>query len=184
MSEERKTAHSAGPFVCQHWGGREGIVFRSETQLPVASCFEVTSTYTSHVCTLIRGKIGGCVWRPSNEKLGGGLWFLVVPFPGGGAPLLGCLLAWTLVLAPCFFFSPFLECFLFYKVWQGFIKAWERERECVCVCVCVYPTMLRLTQLVSGYCACLVCVRLWTTSQAAARWELLRVRCFLVEPVV
>ncbi len=49
--------------------GREGIVFRSETQLPVASCFEVTSTYTSHVCTLIRGKIGGCVWRPSNENL-------------------------------------------------------------------------------------------------------------------
>jgi len=30
-------------------------------------------------------------------------------------PLLGCLLAWTLVLAPCFYFSPFLGCFLFIK---------------------------------------------------------------------
>jgi len=39
--------------------------------------------------------------------------FLVVPFPPCGLPLLGCLLAWTLVLAPYFFFSPFLGCLLF-----------------------------------------------------------------------
>jgi len=41
--------------------------------------------------------------------------FLVVPFPPCGLPLLGCLLAWTLVLAPCFFFSHFLGCLLFMK---------------------------------------------------------------------
>jgi hypothetical protein len=35
----------------------------------------------------------------------------VVPFPPCGTPLLGCLLAWTLVLAPRFLFSPFLGCF-------------------------------------------------------------------------
>ncbi len=35
---------------------------------------------------------------------------------------MSCLLAWTLVLAPCFFFSPFLGCFYFHKVWQGFIN--------------------------------------------------------------
>jgi hypothetical protein len=34
---------------------------------------------------------------------------------------LACLLAWTLVLAPCFFFSPFLWVLSFYKVWQSFI---------------------------------------------------------------
>ncbi len=33
-----------------------------------------------------------------------------------GLPLFGCLLAWTLVLAPCFFISPFLGFFLFIKV--------------------------------------------------------------------
>jgi hypothetical protein len=38
-----------------------------------------------------------------------------------GLPLWGCLLAWTLVLAPCFFFSPFAWVLSFYKVWQGFI---------------------------------------------------------------
>jgi hypothetical protein len=43
----------------------------------------------------------------------GGSKFLVVPFPPRGSPLLGCLLAWTLVLTPCFFFSPFIVCFLF-----------------------------------------------------------------------
>jgi hypothetical protein len=42
------------------------------------------------------------------------------------AGLLACmlwagLLAWTLVLAPCFFFSPFLWVLSFYKVWQSFI---------------------------------------------------------------
>ncbi len=41
--------------------------------------------------------------------------FLVVPFSACGLPLLGCLLAWTLVLASYFFFSPFLGCFLFIK---------------------------------------------------------------------
>ncbi len=39
-----------GRTVCVSALRGEGIVFRSETQLPVASCFEVTSTYTSHVC--------------------------------------------------------------------------------------------------------------------------------------
>jgi hypothetical protein len=43
------------------------------------------------------------------------IWFLVVSFPPAAPPHLGCLLAWTLVLAPCFFFSPFLGCFLFFK---------------------------------------------------------------------
>jgi hypothetical protein len=41
--------------------------------------------------------------------------FLVVPFPPGGPSRLGCLLAWTLVLAACFFFSPFLGCLHFIK---------------------------------------------------------------------
>ncbi len=41
--------------------------------------------------------------------------FLVVPFPPCGLLLLGCLLPWTLVLCPLFFFSPFLGCFLFLK---------------------------------------------------------------------
>jgi len=39
----------------------------------------------------------------------------VVPFPPCGPPLLGCLLAWTWVLAPCYFSSPFLGCFLSIK---------------------------------------------------------------------
>ncbi len=46
------------------------------------------------------------------QATGGGL---VVPLPPCGPPVLGCLLAWTLVLALCFFFSPFLGCFLFVK---------------------------------------------------------------------
>jgi hypothetical protein len=109
-----------GRTVCVSALRAEGIVFRSETQLPVASCFEVTSTYLHFSCVYLKtGKIWGCVWRQSNQNLVEGLVL------GGSisTPLLGCLLAWTLVLAPCFFFSPFLECFLFYKVWQGFIKA-------------------------------------------------------------
>jgi len=47
--------------------------------------------------------------------LQGDLWrfgYLVIPLLPCGLPLLGCLLAWTLVLAPCFFFSCFLGCFL------------------------------------------------------------------------
>jgi hypothetical protein len=32
------------------------------------------------------------------------------------AAFFGCLLAWTLVLASCFFFSPLLGCFVFIKV--------------------------------------------------------------------
>jgi hypothetical protein len=39
----------------------------------------------------------------------------VVPLPPCDSPLFGCLLAWTLVLAPCFFFSPFLGCSLLMK---------------------------------------------------------------------
>jgi hypothetical protein len=42
------------------------------------------------------------------------VWFLVVQFTHG-LPLLGCLLARTLVLAPCFFFSPFYWVLSFYK---------------------------------------------------------------------
>jgi hypothetical protein len=41
--------------------------------------------------------------------------YLVVPLPTCGLPLLGCLLACTLVRAPCFYLSPFLGCFLFIK---------------------------------------------------------------------
>ncbi len=41
--------------------------------------------------------------------------YLVVPFPPCGLPHFGCLLTWTLVLASCLFFSPFLGCFLFIK---------------------------------------------------------------------
>ncbi len=39
----------------------------------------------------------------------------MVPFPPCGPPCLGHLLAWTVVLAPCFFFSPFFGSFLFIK---------------------------------------------------------------------
>ncbi len=60
----------------------------------------------------------------------------MVPLSPCGLLLLGFLLAWTLVLAPCFFFSPFLGCFLFIKfdrVFQLFKvyehKLGERERE-------------------------------------------------------
>jgi hypothetical protein len=42
--------------------------------------------------------------------------FLVVPFPICGPPHLGYLLAWILILAPCFFFSPFLWVLSFYNV--------------------------------------------------------------------
>jgi len=41
--------------------------------------------------------------------------FLVIPFPPCGLRLLCCLLAWTLVLAPGFFFSPLFGCFHFIK---------------------------------------------------------------------
>ncbi len=47
------------------------------------------------------------------------VWFLVSTFPLCRQPLLGCLLAWTLVLDP--FFSPLSWVLYFYKVWQGFI---------------------------------------------------------------
>jgi hypothetical protein len=45
----------------------------------------------------------------------------VVPLLPCGLPLLGCLLAWTLVLAPCFFFLSLSWVLSFYKIWQGFI---------------------------------------------------------------
>jgi hypothetical protein len=38
-----------------------------------------------------------------------------------GPSCLGCLLAWTLVLAPCFFSSPLWWVLSFYKVLEGFI---------------------------------------------------------------
>jgi hypothetical protein len=47
--------------------------------------------------------------------------YLVVPFRSYGTPLLGCLLAWTLVLALSFFFSPLLWVLSFDEIWQGFI---------------------------------------------------------------
>jgi hypothetical protein len=48
------------------------------------------------------------------------VWFLVVPFTRG-LPLLGCLLAQTLVLAPCFFFSPFCSALSFYKAFLSLV---------------------------------------------------------------
>ncbi len=39
--------------------------------------------------------------------------YLVVPLPPCGLPLLGCMVAWTLVLVRSFFFFPLLGCFLF-----------------------------------------------------------------------
>ncbi len=45
----------------------------------------------------------------------------MVPFPPCGPPHLGCLLAWTFVLAPCFFSLSLSLGAFFYKVWQGFI---------------------------------------------------------------
>jgi len=46
----------------------------------------------------------------------------VVPLPRCGTPLLGCLLAWTLVLAVCLFvFLPLSWVFSFCEVWQGFM---------------------------------------------------------------
>jgi len=47
--------------------------------------------------------------------------FLVVPFPPCGPPLLGYLLAWTLVLAPCSFSLSLFWVLSFYEVWQDFI---------------------------------------------------------------
>jgi len=47
--------------------------------------------------------------------------YLVVPLPPCGPPLLGGLFAWTLVLAPCFFFLSLSWVLSFYEVWQGFI---------------------------------------------------------------
>ncbi len=50
--------------------------------------------------------------------------FLVFPFPPCGLPLLGCLLARTSVLGPCFLFSPFLSiklcrvCFFCWSSWD------------------------------------------------------------------
>jgi len=53
--------------------------------------------------------------------------------------LFACL-AWTLVVAPCFFFSPFLGCFLLIKF--GTVEHPKHTCnmciESVCVCVCVY----------------------------------------------
>jgi hypothetical protein len=61
------------------------------------------------------------------QATGEGFQYLVVPLPPCGPPLLGCMVAWTLVLVPSFFFSPFawvlsiyffspfFGCFLFMK---------------------------------------------------------------------
>ncbi len=54
-------------------------------------------------------------WNIINLSTDFRVWFLVVPFPPCGPPRLACLLAWTLVLGPCCFSSPFLGCFLFIK---------------------------------------------------------------------
>jgi len=51
----------------------------------------------------------------------------VVPFPPGGPPLLGCLFAWTLVLAPLFLFLSLSWVLSFYKVWHGFIINYKEE---------------------------------------------------------
>jgi hypothetical protein len=55
--------------------------------------------------------------------------FLVVSFPPGGLPPLGCLLAWTLVLASCFLFLSLSWGLSFYKVWQGFIISGRLQKE-------------------------------------------------------
>jgi hypothetical protein len=47
--------------------------------------------------------------------------FLVVPFPPCGPPLLGCLLAWSWVLAPLFLCLSLSGMLSFCKVRQGFI---------------------------------------------------------------
>ncbi len=53
--------------------------------------------------------------------------FLVVPFPPCGPPLLGYLLAWTLVLAPCsFFLSLILHAFFLWNL-AGFRHIWTFE---------------------------------------------------------
>jgi len=65
-------------------------------------CSILTQTKT----LLIKSRLTCDWWR---------FWYLVVPFSLCGTPLLGCLLAWTLVLQLCFFFSPFLGCFLFIR---------------------------------------------------------------------
>jgi hypothetical protein len=59
----------------------------------------------------------------------GSVPFLMVPFPCCGLPLLGYLFAWTLVLAPCFFYSPFvsffLQCFLLIKFGRVSSSFWS-----------------------------------------------------------
>jgi hypothetical protein len=70
------------------------------------------------------------------QATSGGFGTLVVPLPSCGPPLLDCLLAYILVLAPCFFFSPFLGCFLFMKfgrvsslrIYIGCDKEWQRPK--------------------------------------------------------
>ncbi len=54
----------------------------------------------------------------------------MVPFPPCGPPLLGCLLAWTLVLAPCFLFSPFIGCFLSTKFGRvsSNLSLWDKRK--------------------------------------------------------
>ncbi len=49
--------------------------------------------------------------------------YLVIPLPPCSTRLLGWLLALTLVLALCLFFSPFCGCFPFMKFWKVSSKA-------------------------------------------------------------
>jgi hypothetical protein len=55
------------------------------------------------------------------NHLEGLVLFLVVPFLPCGPPLLGSLLAWTLVLALLFLFLSLSWAHSVYKVWHGFI---------------------------------------------------------------
>ncbi len=72
-------------------------------------------------------KEDGISWYASSDWR---TWLLVVHFPLGDLPFLGCLLQ-TLVLTSCFFFSPFLRCFLSIKSGRvhhmEFTSKWNRH---------------------------------------------------------
>jgi hypothetical protein len=61
---------------------------------------EVTTIESGHMFTSVVGGEGNDAKHPLRSLL------LTVRSPPCGPPLLGCLLAWTSVLAPCFLFSP------------------------------------------------------------------------------
>jgi hypothetical protein len=54
----------------------------------------------------------------------------VIPLPPCGAPLLSCLLAWTLDFGPCplFLFLSLSWVLFLNKVWQGFITSFQGQK--------------------------------------------------------